>query len=59
MFINGQKLDGAVPPQELRATIDRALEDAGVQPPAQAAPAAQPAPAAPSKPAAATAHPGK
>jgi protein-disulfide isomerase len=58
MFINGQKLDGAVPPQELRAAINRALEDAGVQPPPQPAPAAAPAPAAPSKPAGA-AHPGK
>lgn len=56
MFINGQKLDGAVPPRELRATIDRALEYAGVQPPAQPAP--QPAPAAPPKPAAAD-HTGK
>lgn len=59
MFINGQKLDGAVPPQELRATIDRALEDAGVQPPPHPAPAAQPAPPAPSKPAPATEHKGK
>ncbi len=61
MFINGQKLDGAVPPQELRATLDRALEDAGVQPPAtpaQAAPPTQPAPAAPPKPTAAKDHTG-
>ena len=54
MFINGLKLDGAVPPQELRATIDRALQDAGVQPPAQAAPAV-----APPKPAAPADHTGK
>lgn len=52
LFINGQKLDGAVPPPELRATIDRALQDAGVQPPPQPAPAAQP------KPAPAANHPG-
>src|SRR6476646_6243787 len=31
MFINGEKLDGAVPPPELRAALDRALKDAGVQ----------------------------
>ena len=52
MFINGQKLDGAVPPQELRATLDRALEDAGVPPPphaAQPAPAASPNPAPPAE----------
>lgn len=58
LFINGQKLDGAVPPQELRATLDRALEDAGVQPPPHPSPAAQPAPAAPPKPAPATEHKG-
>jgi protein-disulfide isomerase len=52
MFINGEKLDGAVPPQEVRATLDRALEDAGVQPPAKPLPASQPAPAVPPKPAA-------
>ncbi len=40
MFINGEKLDGAVPPQELRAALDRALKDAGVQQASQPAPAA-------------------
>ncbi|HEV2116922.1 MAG TPA: thioredoxin domain-containing protein [Terriglobales bacterium] len=59
MFINGQKLDGAVPPQELRATLDRALLDAGVQPPARPTPAAQPVPAAPPKPAKAANPTGK
>lgn len=29
LFINGEKIDGAVPPSELRATLDRALKDAG------------------------------
>ena len=29
LFINGVKLDGAVPEQELRATLDQALRDAG------------------------------
>jgi len=60
LFINGEKLDGAVPPQELRAAIDRALTDAGVQPPANTAPAAQqPGPAAPQKPASDSGHTGQ
>jgi protein-disulfide isomerase len=29
LFINGVKLDGAVPAAEVRATIDQALRDAG------------------------------
>jgi protein-disulfide isomerase len=29
LFINGEKIDGAVPPGELRAALDRALKDAG------------------------------
>lgn len=29
LFVNGYKLDGALPPEELRAAIDRALTDAG------------------------------
>ena len=33
MFINGQKVDGAVPPEALREVLDRALKDAGVAPP--------------------------
>lgn len=33
MYVNGQKLDGAVPADEVRATLDRALKDAGVAPP--------------------------
>jgi len=33
MFVNGQKLDGAVPPDEVRAALDQALKDAGVAPP--------------------------
>jgi protein-disulfide isomerase len=33
MFVNGQKLDGAVPPDTLRVVLDRALKDAGVAPP--------------------------
>src|SRR5208282_1675912 len=33
MFINGQKLDGAVPADEVRLALDQALKDAGVAPP--------------------------
>jgi protein-disulfide isomerase len=29
MFINGQKIDGAVPPGEIRVALDNALKDAG------------------------------
>lgn len=45
MYINGEKLDGAVPIQEMRQMLDRALEQAGVAPPAHTAAAASPAPA--------------
>jgi protein-disulfide isomerase len=43
MFVNGQKIDGAVPVSELRATLDSALKDAGQPVPAHAA--SVPAPA--------------
>ena len=33
MFVNGQKLDGAVPADEVRVALDQALKDAGVAPP--------------------------
>jgi protein-disulfide isomerase len=33
MFVNGRKLDGAVPAEQVRAAIDMALQDAGVAPP--------------------------
>jgi protein-disulfide isomerase len=33
LYINGQKLDGAAPLEQLRAIFDRALKEAGVQPP--------------------------
>ncbi len=33
MFVNGQKLDGAVPPDAVRLALDWALKDAGVAPP--------------------------
>ncbi len=37
LFINGEKEDGAVPPAQLFAILDRALKDAGQSPPAQPA----------------------
>ncbi len=51
MFVNGQKLDGAVPVDEVRGALDRALKDAGVAPPEhKSAPVeAKIPPAAPSK----------
>ena len=33
LFVNGQKVDGAVPIEDLRVVLDRALLDAGVTPP--------------------------
>jgi protein-disulfide isomerase len=33
MFVNGQKLDGAVPAEDVRLALDQALTDAGVAPP--------------------------
>ncbi|MGA7447041.1 MAG: thioredoxin domain-containing protein [Terriglobales bacterium] len=33
MFINGRKLDGAVPADDIRTVLDQALNDAGVAPP--------------------------
>jgi len=51
MFVNGQKLDGAVPVEEVRLALDQALKDAGVAPPEHkpAAAEAKIPPAAPSK----------
>jgi protein-disulfide isomerase len=43
MFINGQKIDGAVSPTELRAALDNALKEAGQPVPLHTTPAA-PAP---------------
>lgn len=46
MFINGERLEGAVDPDEVRAVINAQLKEAGVQPPAETKPsAAAPAPA--------------
>jgi protein-disulfide isomerase len=56
MFVNGQKLDGAMPVEDVRLALDQALKDAGVAPPERkpAAPEAAPQtktspPAAPAK----------
>jgi protein-disulfide isomerase len=48
MFVNGEKIDGALPINEIRAVLDRALQAAGVPVPAHPASAAssgQPSPA--------------
>lgn len=50
MFVNGQKLDGAVPADEIRLAFDTALKDAGVAPPEhKVAPETKAPPAATSK----------
>jgi protein-disulfide isomerase len=35
MFVNGRKVDGAIPIEDLRAVFDSALKDAGIAPPAR------------------------
>jgi protein-disulfide isomerase len=53
MYINGLKLDGAVPPDELRAALDRALRDVGQTPgpaPGTAASVTSPSPGTPKTP---------
>jgi protein-disulfide isomerase len=49
LYVNGMKLDGAAPVEQLRAIFDRALKDAGVPPPVHAAApiSAAPTPAGP------------
>jgi protein-disulfide isomerase len=51
MFVNGEKLDGAVPADEVRLALDQALNDAGVAPPEHQPAAAETKtpPVAPSK----------
>jgi len=50
MFVNGEKLDGAVPAGEVRAELDRALKDAGVAlPEHKPVPGDTKAPAAPAR----------
>ncbi len=43
LFINGRKIDGAVPIDEVRAALDSALQDAGVPVPQHSPAAPQPA----------------
>jgi len=43
LFINGQKIDGAVPPSQIRAALDTALRDAGQPVPAHVPDAPAPA----------------
>ena len=43
LFINGQKIDGAVPVSEVRAALDAALRDAGEPVPQHAPSASAPA----------------
>jgi hypothetical protein len=43
LFINGEKIDGAVPISEVRAALDRALKDANLPVPEHTATAAAPA----------------
>jgi protein-disulfide isomerase len=43
LFINGERIDGAVPTSELRAALDRALRDAGLPVPDHVGTAAAPA----------------
>src|SRR6267143_3790313 len=43
LFINGEKIDGAVPVSEVRAALDRALRDSGLPVPVHAATASAPA----------------
>jgi protein-disulfide isomerase len=43
LFINGQKIDGAVPVNEIRAALDQALKDAGQPVPEHLPPAPAPA----------------
>ena len=52
MFVNGEKVDGALPIGELRAVLDRALVQAGVAAPVHAAAPTETAPPATGKPAA-------
>jgi len=37
LFVNGQEIDGALPVAEVRATLDQALERAGVAAPKHSA----------------------
>jgi protein-disulfide isomerase len=47
LFVNGERIDGAVPEPQVWAVIDRALKAAGETPPPVATPPSAPAPSAP------------
>jgi protein-disulfide isomerase len=47
LFVNGEKIDGALPIPQIREVLNRALKDAGVAPPPPQAPSATPGAAAP------------
>jgi protein-disulfide isomerase len=47
LFVNGEEMDGALPLSEVRAVLDRALMQAGLQPPVHAEAAPPPVAAAP------------
>jgi protein-disulfide isomerase len=49
LFVNGQEMDGAIPISEMRATLDRALEQAGVPLPSHPAASAPTESQSPSK----------
>jgi protein-disulfide isomerase len=42
LFVNGEKIDGALPIPQIREVLNRALKEAGVQPPLPPAPSANP-----------------
>jgi len=44
LFVNGEKIDGAVPPNEVRAALDRALKGANLPVPDHAAVSITPPP---------------
>jgi protein-disulfide isomerase len=41
MFVNGERLSGVIPEQDLRVVIDQALKDAGETPPTSASASAK------------------
>lgn len=49
LFVNGEKIDGAVPVADLRGVLNRALKDAGVATPPPPAPSAAPKSTPPGK----------
>ena len=44
LFVDGEKINGALPTEQVWAVLDRALKAAGVEPPPPPAPASQPPP---------------